>query len=73
MKSNNRETLKFGYILTMKNIYIWEKSLLLTILLARERNEPPFINRFESEKNAKYQSGGGRSAKIFNKQTKKKA
>jgi len=30
------------------------------------------INRFESGKNAKHQSGGGRPAKIFNKQTKKK-
>ena len=30
------------------------------------------INRFESGKNSKHQSGGGRSAKIFNKQTKKK-
>ena len=30
------------------------------------------INRFESGKNAKHQSGGGRPAKIFNKQAKKK-
>ena len=30
------------------------------------------INCFESGKNAKHQSGGGKSAKIFNKQTKKK-
>ena len=30
------------------------------------------INRFESGKNAKHQSGGGRPAKIFNKQTKTK-
>ena len=30
------------------------------------------INRFESGKNAKHQSGGGRSAEILNKQTKKK-
>ena len=29
------------------------------------------INRFESGKNAKHQSGGGRPAKIFNKQAKK--
>ena len=29
------------------------------------------INRFESEKNAKQQTGGGRPAKIFNKQAKK--
>ena len=30
------------------------------------------INRFESGKNAKHQSGGGRPAKIFNKQANKK-
>ena len=30
------------------------------------------INRFESGKNAKRQSGGGRPAKIFNKQAKTK-
>ena len=45
----------------MKNINIKEISSLLTILLAREIYD--IINRFDSGKNAKHQSGGGRPKK----------
>ena len=64
-KSNKRETLRirlYSYFEKYKKIL--EKSLLYETIY-------DIINRFESRKNAKHQSGGGRQAKIFNKQAKK--
>ena len=56
----------------MKNI---KKFTIDHVISEREKRTTIYdiINRFESGKNAKHQSGGGRPAKIFNKQTKKKA
>ena len=55
----------------MKNI---KKFTIDHVISEREKRTTIYdiINRFESGKNAKYQFGGGRPAKIFNKQTKKK-
>ena len=75
MKSNNRETLRiriYSYYEKYKNFgkkftidhFISEGEKLTTIY--------DIINRFQSGKNAKHQSGDGRPTKIFNKQAKKK-
>ena len=63
MKSNNRKTLRIlGKKFTIDH-FISEGEKRTTIY--------DITNRFESGKNAKHQSGVGRSAKIFNKQAKK--
>ena len=74
INSNKRETLRIrlysyyekykhlGKIFTIDH-FISEGEKRTTIY--------DIINRFESGKNAKHQSGGGRSAKIFSKQAKK--
>ena len=59
----------------MKNINIWGKSSLLTILFISEGEKRTtiydIITLFEFGENAKHQSGGGRTAKIFKKKVKK--
>ena len=75
MKSNNRDTLGiriYSYYEKYKNL--GKKFTIDHFISEGEKQTTIYdiINRFESGKNAKHHSGGGRLAKIFNKQTKKK-
>ena len=75
MKSNNRETLRIRlYFYYEKYKHLGKKFTIHHFISEGEKRTTMYdiINRFESGKNAKHQSGGGRSAKMFNKQTKKK-
>ena len=75
MKSNNRETLRIRiYSYYEKYNHLGKKYTIDHFISEGEKRTTNYdiINRFESGKNAKHQSGGGRPAKIFNKQAKKK-
>ena len=75
MKSNNRETLRIRlYSYYEKYKHLGKKFTIDHFISEGEKRTTIYdiINRFESGKNAKHQSGGGLSAKIFNKQDKKK-
>ena len=72
MKSNNRETLRIRlYSYYVK--YLRKKFTIEHLISEGEKRTTIYgiTNRFESGKNAKHQSGGGRLTEIFNKQTKK--
>ena len=76
MKSINRETLRIrlcSYYEKYKNL--GGKFTIDCFISEGEKRTAIYdiINRFESGKKAKHQFGGGRSAKIFNKQTNKKS
>ena len=61
--------------MALKNIKIWGKRFTIDHSISEGEKRTTIydiINRFESGKNAKLQSEGGRLADIFNKQTKKK-
>ena len=75
MKSNNRETLRIRlYFYYEKYKHLGKKFTIDHFISEGEKRTTIYdiINRFESGKNAKLQSEGGRLADIFNKQTKKK-
>ena len=73
IKSNNRETLRIRlYSYYEKYKHLGKKFTIDRFISEREKRTTIYdiINRYESGKNAKHQSRGGRPAKIFNKQTK---
>ena len=75
MKSNNRETLRIRlYSYYEKYKHLGKIFTIDHFISEGEKHTTIYdiINRFESEKNTKHQSGGGRPAKILNKQAKKK-
>ena len=74
MKSNNRETLRIRlYSSYEKYKHLGKKFTIDHCISEGEKRTTMYdiINRFESGKNAKRQSGGGRPAKMFTKQAKK--
>ena len=76
IKSNNREAHRIRlYSYYEKYKHLGKKFTIDHFISEGEKRTTIYdiINRFESGKNAKHQSGGGRPAKIFNKQAKKKA
>ena len=75
MKSKNRETLRIRlYSYYEKYKYVRKRFTIDHFISEGEKRTTIYdiINRFESGKNEKHQSGGGWTAKNFNKQTKKK-
>ena len=73
MKSNNRETLKIRiYSSYEKYKHLGKKFTIDHFISEGEKRTTIYdiINRFDSGKNAKHQSGVGRPAKIFKKQVK---
>ena len=74
MKSNNRETLRIRlYSYYEKYKHLGKKFSIDHFISEGEKRTTIYdiINRFESGKNAKHQSGDGPPAKIFNKQARK--
>ena len=70
MKSNNRETLRIRlYSYFEKYKHLRKKFTIEHFIGEGEKRTTIYdiINRFESRKNAKHQSGGCRLAEIFNK------
>ena len=75
MKSNNGETLRIRLYSYYEKYKHFAKKFTIDHFISegvKRTTIYDMINRFESGKNAKHQSGGGRPAKIFNKQIKKK-
>ena len=75
MKTNNRETLGIRlYSYYEKYKHLGKKFSIDHFISEGEKRTTIYdiINRFESGKNAKHQSGGGRQEEIFNKQVLKK-
>ena len=75
MKSINRETLRIRiYSYYEKYKHLGKKFTFDHFISEGEKRTTIYdiINRFESGKNAKHQSGGGRPEKNFNKQAKLK-
>ena len=75
MKSNNSETLRIRlYSYYEKYKHLGKKFTIDHFNSEGEKRTTIYdiINRFESGKNAKHQSGGDRPAKNFNKQANKK-
>ena len=71
MTSNNREILRYSYHEKYKHL---GKKFTIDHFISEGEKRTTFydkINRFESGKNAKHQSGGCWSEKMFKKQTKK--
>ena len=75
MKLNNKETLRirlYSYYEKYKNL---GKRFTIDYFISKGEKRTTIydkIIRFETVKNAKHRSGGGRPAKIFKKQAKKK-